>query len=52
MATQPEVVHFSLVQPVTPGSTACGKIGLATKAWRYVTCPECLERQPSKRCSR
>ena len=51
MPTDVKVVHFSLVQPVTPTSTPCGKVGLATTAWLYVTCPECLAHRPSKRCS-
>jgi hypothetical protein len=46
------VIHFSLVYPVTEKTTACGGVGPATKAWGYVTCPACLAKQPSKKCSR
>ena len=52
MPPEVKLVHFSLVQPATAASTPCGQVGLATSAWRYVTCPECLAHQPSKRCSR
>jgi hypothetical protein len=45
-------IHFSLVNPVTAQSTPCGAVGHATKAWAYVTCPVCLGRRPSRRCSR
>ena len=54
-AADPEekpTVHFSPVSPATATSTRCGKPGLSTAAWRYVTCSDCLARRPSAKCSR
>ena len=54
-AADPEekpIVHFSPVSPATVTSTRCGKPGLSTAAWHYVTCNDCLARRPSAKCSR